>query len=209
MRLDLSIDEQVLASWRVDRAALAAALPPGLEPDAIEGQALISLAALRFGGGRLGRAPAPGFSQLNVRTYVRRLDEQAIFFLRSYVTPAGLGGVLLGAPLRAARMSFGPGRVDVPSLGVSLAYRAEEHIEPPLVGRRVLGLFEAGGLRELRIDREDETWQRAVAVGEPRADVLRALGFEPAGSPELYVATGGSFSVELPTRKSSSSRSRR
>ena len=209
MRLELSVYDQVVASWPVGRESIAAALPAGLEPDAIEGRSLVSLAALRFDGGRLGRAPLPRFSQLNVRTYVRHLDEPAVLFLRSYVTPGGLGGVLLRAPLRAARMSFRLGRVEIPAAGVALAYRAEEGVEPPALGRRELGLFEAAGLREFRIVREDETWHRAVAVGTQRADVLRALGFDPVGSPEVYVATGGSFSVEIPTRKSSPSRSRR
>ena len=209
VRLRLALKDLVVASWPADPGAIRATVFPGLEPATIEGRLLVSLVGLRFAGGRLGPIRVPPFAQLNVRTYVRYADEPAVYFLRSYVTPGGLGGALFGVPLRAARMRLRPGHADVPAAGFSLAYRPAEPGEPPELGRHELGLFEAAGLRQFRIAREAAEWRRAEASGTPRADVLRSFGFEPAGAPDVYVATGGSFVVEVPPRKSSSSRSRR
>jgi hypothetical protein len=198
MRLALRARALVLASWTIDRAGVERALYPGLEPAAIDGDYMVSIAAVRFAGGRLGPLPVSPFSQLNVRTYVSHEGERAVLFLRSYVTPPGLGAVLVGVPLRAARIRFRPGLVEVPAAGFSLAYRVGEPAEPGELGRHELGLFEAAGLRAVRIRRRPSQWRRADAIGDPAADVLLALGFEPRGEPAVFCTDEASFETDVP-----------
>jgi uncharacterized protein YqjF (DUF2071 family) len=207
VRLRLTVRDLVLASWPVDPAAVGRTLGVGLRPAAVEGRHLVTLAALRFGPGRLGRLPVPPFSQLNVRTYVEHEGGTAVFFLRSYVTAGGLAGILFGAPFRAARIRVRPDRVEAPSAGVSLAYRLGEAVEPGDLGHHELGLYEAGGLREFSVERGPAHWRAAAPVGPVRADILLSLGFEPTGDPELAYASGASFATDVPS--SSASRARR
>jgi uncharacterized protein YqjF (DUF2071 family) len=70
VRLSLTVPELVVASWKTDRESVVRAVHPGLEPATVAGDHLVSVVALRVGGGRLARLPLPPFSQLNVRTYV-------------------------------------------------------------------------------------------------------------------------------------------
>ena len=201
MRLRLFVRDLLLASWEADRDRVARVLPPGVAPAAVEGRYLVSVVALRFGGGRLGRLPVAPFSQLNVRTYVSFADEPAVFFARAYVTPLGLGGVFLGAPYRPARLRFRPGALEAPGLGLSLRYRTAGPAEPGELGRHELGLFEAGGLRGFRIRREPAAWERGVPVVEPRVDRLLALGFDLVGEPTLFYTARTAFEADVPPRK--------
>lgn len=200
MRLELELRDLVLASWPVPEEDVARAVYPGLEPAEVDGRTVVSLAAIRFAGGRLGRLPVPPFSQLNVRTYVVFEDRLAVFFLRSYVTPGGIGGVLFGAPFRAARIRVTPGLVDVPGAGVRIRFAPGEPVEPGELGRHEVGLFEAAGLRAFRIEREPAVWRRAELAGEPRVDALLALGFDVGRPDSLRYATGGAFALALPPR---------
>ncbi len=215
MRLVLSVGELVLASWRTDRDSVARAVYPGLEPATVAGDHLVSLVAVRVAEGRLGRLPVPPFAQLNARTYVRFEGAPAVFFLRSYVSLAGLGGALFGAPLRAARIRMRPGRVDAPGPGVSLAYEPAGPGEPGELGTHELGLYEAAGLRSFRVTRGPAEWQRADPSGDSRADVLAALGFGVPRRPSgVFYARDASFELDVPPRavpspRSSASRSRR
>jgi hypothetical protein len=214
VRLELELRDLVLASWPVPPETVAQAVYPGLEPAEVDGRTLISLAAVRFAGGRLGRLRVPPFSQLNVRTYVRFEGRQAVFFVRSYVTLGGIGGALLGAPFRAARIRVAPGFVEVPGAGVRIGFAPGEPVEPGVLGRHEVGLFEAAGLRAFRIEREPAAWRRAELAGEPRTDVLLALGFDVARPDSVLYATGGSLAFGLPPRlvsgaSSSPRRSRR
>lgn len=201
MRLAVRVRDLVLASWRTDRASVERAVYPGLEPAAIEGEHLVSIVAFRHAAARLGRLPVPSFAQLNVRTYVSYEGEPAVFFLRAYVTLAGLGGALFGAPYRPARIRVRPGRVEAPAAGVSLAYRLSERAQPGALGRHELGLFESAGLRALRIRRGAGEWLRGEPTEDARADVLLALGFELAGKPALFYASEASFETDVPPRK--------
>ena len=106
MRLRLEIRDLLLASWETDRESVRRALPPELEPADVEGRFLVTAVCLRARGGRLGRLPVPPFSQLNVRTYCTWEGEPAVFFVRSHVTPLGMGGALLGAPYRPSLLRF-------------------------------------------------------------------------------------------------------
>jgi hypothetical protein len=209
VRLSLRVRDLVVASWPTDAQTVAAVVYPGLEPLAVDGEHLVSLVGVRFAGGRLGRAPVPPFAQLNARTYVRSPDGPGVFFLRSYVTPGGLGGILFGAPLRVARVRVEPGRVAMGGAGVDVRFRVTAPAEPGEIGRHELGLFEAAGLRAFRIERGAAEWRGAEPEGEPRADVLLALGFEVRGRPRIFYVSGASFETELPPRKIAASRSRR
>ncbi len=200
MRLFVTVPELVVASWTTDRESVARAVHPGLEPATVAGDHLVSLVALRVGGGRLARVPLPPFSQLNVRTYVTFEGEPAVFFLRSYVSLAGLGGALFGAPFRAARVRLRPGLVETPGAGVSLAYRGTGSGEPGELGAHELGLYEAAGLRSFRVRRGPAEWERADPVRVARADVLPALGFDVDGEPDVFYGRGASFELDVPAR---------
>jgi hypothetical protein len=128
--------------------------------------------------------------------------EPAVFFLRSYVSLAGLGGVLLGAPFRAARIRVGPDGVECPGAGVAVRIRAGGPAEPGEPAEHELGLFESAGLRAFRVQRSPADWHAAKPDGEWRADVLLSLGFETTGPPRLWYAAGGpAFELEVPPRK--------
>lgn len=205
MKLTLEVRHLLLVSWETDRESVRRSLFPGLVPAAPDGRYRVSLVALAYAGGRLGRLAVPPFSQLNVRTYVTHGGEPAVFFLRAYVTLPGMAGALFGAPYRPARLRFEDGCADAPGLGVSIRYRrygAGEPGEPGELGRHELGLFEAAGLRGFRIRRRPAAWERAALTEAPRADVLLALGFDLSERPSLVYARGASFETDVPPRKS-------
>lgn len=191
----------VLASWETDPELVALTLPAGLEPATVDGRHLVTLAALRWDGGRLGVLPIPRFSQVNVRVYARHGDETAVVFLAVRVTTFGMGGALLGFPVRPARARVREGQVDARGFGVSLRYERRGPAGPSELGAHELGVFEAAGVRAFRIRRGEATWERGEAVGEVRADPLVALGFPVEGLPEIRYAARTSFEVELPPRR--------
>ena len=201
MRLVLRVRHLVLASWKTDRESVERALYPGLVPAPVDGDYLVSLLALRFAGGRLGRVPVPAFSQLNVRTYVAYRGEPAVFFLRAYVTAAGMGGAFFGAPFRPARLAFEEGRAESGALGLSIRYRPVGPGEPGELGRDELGLFEAAGLRAFRIRRDPASWARAELAEPARADVLLSHGFDVARNPALFYSADTSFETDVPPRR--------
>ena len=214
VRLSLRVRDLVVASWPAEREAVARAVYPGLEPAVIDGEHLVSIVGIRFAGGRLGALPVPPFSQLNARTYVKGEAGTAVFFLRSYVTPAGLGGAAFGIPLRAARVRVGSDRLEARGAGVALRFRTTAAGGPGELATHEDGFFEAAGLRHFRIRRGDSEWTAAEVEGEPRADVLLAHGFEVEGRPRVFYARGASFETDVPPSavplpRSSSSRSHR
>ncbi len=201
MRLRLEIRDLLLASWETDQESVGRALPAQLEPADVEGRFLVTAVCLRARGGRLGRLPVPPFSQLNVRTYCTWDGEPAVFFVRSHVTPLGMGGALLGAPYRPSLLRFRKGFVSAPGLGFSLRYELAGEAEPGLLGRHELGIFEAAGLRAFRVQRGPASWCAAEPVGEGVSDVLLALGFDVHGRPELLYALETSFETDVPARR--------
>jgi len=206
VHLRLPVKDLLLTSWPVPPAEIGRAVGAGLRPARVDERHLVSVVALRFGAGRLGALPVPPFSQLNVRTYVEHEGRTAVFFLRSYVTAGGLGGILFGAPFKAARIRLARDRVEAPSAGVSLAFRLTGPTEPGELGRHEVGLYEAGGLREFTVERGPADWWTAEPTAPVRADVLLSLGFETAGEPTLVYASGASFATEVPSRAASRSR---
>jgi hypothetical protein len=201
MRLILRVRDLVIASWKTDLETLAGVLPFGLEPALVAGDPLLSLVALRYGGGRLGRAPVLPFSQLNIRTYVTFDDEPAVFFLRAYVTPVGMGGIAFGAPYRPARIRVRGDVVEAPSLGVLLPFETRGPAEPGELGRHELGLFEAAGLRGFRVRRGAAEWRRAVPLGNSRMDLLLALGFDVTRPVSIFHTRDTSFEADVPPRR--------
>jgi uncharacterized protein YqjF (DUF2071 family) len=199
--LSLRVRDLLLASWEADPERIAERLPPGVRPAAVDGRHLVSIAALRYGGGRLGRLPVPPFSQLNVRTYVEHDGEPAVLFLLARVSAPGMLGAVLGAPYRPARLRFAPGRAEAPGLGVRLAYEPRAPAEPTPLTEHLLGLFEAAGLRAFRIRRGPAAWREADLVAPPRADPLLALGFELSTPPSLLYAESADFEAEVPARR--------
>jgi len=208
VRVELSVRDLLLASWPVTPESAGRVLPAGLEPVPVDGRHLVTIASFRVTHASVGRLPGPRFSQLNVRVYTSWKDEPAVYFLRSLVTPPGLGGVLLGARYAPARIRVRSGRLDAPGHGVALGYRPEGPGEPQALGRHELGLFASGArLRAFRIRRGPADWRRAAPLDPIRADLLVALGFELAEPPELLYAERASFSAAPPRRIASASTS--
>ena len=191
----------VLASWETDADSVARALPGRLEPATVDGRHLVTIAALRWAGGRLGILPVPRFSQINVRLYARHGVETAVVFVGIRVTTLGMGGALLGMPVRLSRARVRDGTVDARGLGISLRYERRGPAEPSELGSHELGLYEAAGLRSFRIRRGEAAWERADAIAPVRADPLLALGFAVEGSPELRYVASTTFEAELPPRR--------
>ena len=161
----------------------------------------MTIAALRWDGGRLGYLPVPHFNQVNVRAYARHRNETAVVFLALRVSPLGMGGALLGFPVRPSRARVREGLVAAKGFGVDFRYERRGPVAPGELGSHEVGLFEAAGLRELRVRRGEASWERAEVVGEVRADPLLALGFSVSDPPELLYAARASFESELPPRR--------
>jgi hypothetical protein len=195
------VSDLLLASWEADPERVARALPPGLVPAQVDGRHVVTIAGLRSRGGTLGRLPVPPFSQLNVRAYAEYGDGAAVCFLALRVTPAGMAGALFGFPVRPARIHVREGLVEAPGLGVRIAYERRGPSSPSELAGHETGLFEAAGLRELRVRRGETRWERAEAAGPVRADPLVALGFGLDGPPSLLYAAGTTFESELPPRR--------
>ncbi len=202
MLLRLELRHLLLASWPVDPAAAARALPPSVQSAKVGGECLVSLVGFRCAGGTVGRLPVLPFSQLNVRLYVEHEGEPAVFFLRSLVTAAALGGVLLGAPYRLAWVRVRPGELAAPSQGVRLRYEVgQAETTPGLLGRHELGIFEERGLRSFRVRRGPAEWRRAELLAEPRLDLLAALGFDVPDEARLVYASETSFETDVPPKR--------
>ena len=186
----------VLASWETDADSVARALPGRLEPATVDGRHLVTIAALRWAGGRLGILPVPRFSQI----YARHGVETAVVFVGIRVTTLGMGGALLGMPVRLSRARVRDGTVEARGLGISLRYERRGPAEPSELGSHELGLYAAAGLRSFRIHRGEAAWERADVIAPVRADPLLALGFAVEGSPELRYVASTTFEAELPPR---------
>jgi Uncharacterized conserved protein (COG2071) len=201
VRLRHRARDLVLASWETDPDRVAKRLPGGLQPATVDGRHLVTIAALRWEGARLGVLPVPRFSQVNVRVYARLGETTAVVFLALRVSAFGMGGALLGFPVRLTRARVREGEVEARGFGVSLRYEGRGDVESSELGAHELGVFEAAGVRAFRVRRGEATWERGEAVGPVRADPLLALGFPVEGPPEIRYTTEASFEVELPPRR--------
>ena len=89
MQVSFRTRDLVVVSWPIVREDAERLLPPGLEPSAVDGRYLISVVAMCHEG-------ALRYGQLNIRTYVEHLGEQAVYFLVTRVSLPGLVGVFDG-----------------------------------------------------------------------------------------------------------------
>lgn len=102
----------IIASYAVDPEMLMSRLPPGLELDLFEGQAVCSLVGFRFEGTRVMGVQWPGyrnFPEINLRFYVRESegDRRGVVFIRELVKHrfvAGVARVLYNEPYVRARI---------------------------------------------------------------------------------------------------------
>jgi uncharacterized protein YqjF (DUF2071 family) len=207
VRISLAVCDLVLVSWAVAPEAARRDLPRGLEPALDDdGRAVVSLVGFRNAAVRLAGVPAPGFSQLNLRTYVHHGDDAGIHLLSLRVTPGGLGGALLGVPVRPARIRVRPGAVSAPGLGVSLRYRVGETLaRVPEVGGVRLGaqrtaFVESAGLRAIATDHEPFAWRAAELTAAPRVDAVLALGFDVGEPDSVLAAPRTAFRFDLPPK---------
>jgi uncharacterized protein YqjF (DUF2071 family) len=100
-----------LVTWAVPPAVLEPHLPPGCEPDLIDGSAFVSLVAFDFLDTRVLGVPWPGFvdfPEINLRYYVRHDGRRGVTFVRELV-PSKLVSLvartLYDEPYAAARMT--------------------------------------------------------------------------------------------------------
>ena len=78
----------LLFTFQVPDAALAPHLPPGTEPDRLEGSALASIVAFDFLNTRVMGLGVPGFRNFpewNLRIYVRHGEDRGVAFVREFV----------------------------------------------------------------------------------------------------------------------------
>ena len=109
--------EQVaFVHWRVPPAAVAPLLPPGVEPDVMDGSSWVGLIAFRLGDARIGRLPPMSgwgsFTEVNVRLYgVDAHGRRGVVFrsLEASSLPAVLAArALFGLPYMWARTAQHP-----------------------------------------------------------------------------------------------------
>lgn len=154
--------------WAVDPETVQAHLPPGFEVDTFEGQAWVSVVALRITGWRPRALPSvlalPALQELNLRTYVRHGGRSGVFF-RSIDLDRRLPVHLFrrqGFPAHRAHFSASHGSHtsswDVARHGAGAAFQATA---------RPAGSFSEtlDPLSTFLVDR-DVSWQRLD--GEPR-----------------------------------------
>lgn len=89
----------VLLTYPTPDHLLAPHLPPGLELDRWQGQALCSIVAFRFIKTRVWGVPWPGltsFPEINLRFYVRHGTERGVMFIRETVPSRLIASVARG-----------------------------------------------------------------------------------------------------------------
>jgi uncharacterized protein len=94
-----------LLSYPVPDEALAPHLPPGLALDLWEGSAFVSLVAFDFLDTRVGGIAWPGFTEVNLRFYVREGDRRGVVFIAELVPSrmvAFLARLFYNEPYRVA-----------------------------------------------------------------------------------------------------------
>jgi hypothetical protein len=206
----LELRDLMLATWSVDPEQISHALPEGFAPIAVDGVGFVSVVGFCAKGVRAGRLPAPGYSGINVRTYVTdREGAPAIFLLQSRVTLPGMTGLLLGAPVRPTLIRVRRGSVSASGVGVAVRYSVPEDeigpsqtppLEPPM-GDFDVAYWKAAGVRRLETTHQPIPWQSAVIGESLRFDPVLALGFDAKEPQWLHYAERVDFDLALPPRK--------
>ena len=190
-----------MATWQTGLGQVKRSLPAGFE----------ATGARRSGaclGGRfcarevkLGVVPAPPYSGINLRTYVRDRDgTPAIFILQSRVTPPGMGALLLGLPVRATAITARAGLARGARWhGISFRYelgRADAELPPlePAIGE-LEWLTESGGNQAAKHQ------TRAGLLARSNAD--RAFDARPGAGPRVRRTTAPLAALRRACRVSS------
>lgn len=201
------LHDVTMATWDVGLEQIDRTLPVGFEPLAVEERGLVSLVGFCARDVRLGRLPAPHYTGVNLRTYVRDRDGQpAIFILQSRVTLPGMGAILLGLPVRATMIKARPGLLQALGMGVSFTYEIGDEgaalppLDPP-IGELELAYWRAAGVRRLVTKHEPVGWRGATATEDALLDPVLAHGFDVKQPPWLHYAERVAFELALPPRK--------
>ena len=192
MAVLLDVADLLIASWEIGEQA-ARKLTSGLEPARIDGRYLVSIVGLGRVRARAGRVPLAPFTQINLRTYAL-LEETAVLFLRSWVTPPGMVVALTGGPVSSARIRSAPGLLAAPGVGIRIPYQVGDPVEGGPLGRHELGLHRRGRLRAFSVKRGPSEWREAAPL-EARADPLLSLGLEPTARPTLLYTPSTTLEV--------------
>jgi uncharacterized protein YqjF (DUF2071 family) len=204
----------LFAHWRVDPVRLTRVIPPGLEPEIIDGSAWIGVTPFEVRALRLRLTlPAPlvsAFPELNVRAYVTVGGKPGIYFLS---LDAG-SRLAVAAARRAYRFPYfhahmsvrrGAGAVEYsserdPSSGPPARFRAtyEPHGEPfnavpDSLDWKLIERYCAYTLddkdRTLRAEIHHRPWELYRAQAEIAENTMTApFGIELEGEPLLHLA---------------------
>lgn len=123
----------LFAHWRVDAERLTAVLPPGVEPELIDGSAWIAVTPFELTGLRLRGTPPPPwlsrFPETNVRTYVTFDGRPGVWFLS---LDAG-SRLAVAAARRAYRLPYFHAAMRIERRGAERVYasRREAREGPP------------------------------------------------------------------------------
>ena len=196
-----------MATWDTGLGQVKRSLPAGFEPLALDGRGLVSLVGFRAREVKLGAIPAPPYSGINLRTYVRDRDGRpAVFILQSRVTPTGMGALLLGLPVRATMISARQGSLVARGMGISFHYElTESEVElpalEPAIGELELAYWKAAGIRRLSTRHAPVSWREAAATQPSTLDPVLAHGFDVKQPRWLHYAERAEFELTLPPRK--------
>lgn len=123
--------------WQIPDKGIRASLPPGLEPDTIDGHAWVSLVLFTMRNvrprGLFPFAPVSDFHEINLRTYVRYRDRPGIYFLSiegGKRLSCAIAGSISGFPYRFVPMRRSNGQMTAsypaPRRSLDVRYEAGE-----------------------------------------------------------------------------------
>ena len=196
-----------MATWQTGLGQVKRSLPAGFEPLALDGQGLVSVVGFCAREVKLGVVPAPPYSGINLRTYVRDRDgTPAIFILQSRVTPPGMGALLLGLPVRATAITARAGSLVARGMGISFRYelgRADAELPPlePAIGELEVAYWKAAGIRRLSTRHAPVSWRGATPTEPSTLDPVLAHGFDVQQPRWLHYAERVEFELTLPPQK--------
>jgi len=78
----------IIITYKVEHGLLIPYLPPGFEPDTIDGSAFVSLVAFNFADTKVKGVRVPfnvNFPEINLRLYVKNNDKRGVVFIREFV----------------------------------------------------------------------------------------------------------------------------
>ena len=78
----------IIVSYTIPPEVLASHMPPGLEPDTIDGNAFVSLVAFDFADTKVKGVKVPfnvNFPEINLRFYVKNEKKRGVVFIREFV----------------------------------------------------------------------------------------------------------------------------